>query len=57
MTDDEYRPITVSRRISAPADEIFQILADPHNHLILDGSGMLREVAWARRYAGLGMSS
>ncbi len=44
MTDDDYHPITVSRRISAPADEIFQILANPRNHLTLDGSGMLREV-------------
>lgn len=54
MTDDEYRPITVSRRISAPADEIFQILADPHNHLILDGSGMLREVASGTVIRGVG---
>jgi RNA polymerase sigma-70 factor, ECF subfamily len=41
----EYEPITVSRRISAPASEIFQLLADPRQHLDLDGSGMLREVA------------
>ena len=54
MTDGEYHPITVSRRISAPADEIFQILADPRNHLALDGSGMLREVASGTVIRGVG---
>ena len=29
MTDGEYRPVAVSRRISAPAHDIFRILADP----------------------------
>jgi hypothetical protein len=37
-----YEPITVSRRIGAPASEIFRILADPDRHRDLDGSGMLR---------------
>jgi hypothetical protein len=41
----EYEPITVSRRISAPASEIFRVLAEPGEHLDLDGSGMLRGVA------------
>jgi hypothetical protein len=50
----EYQPITVSRRISAPADEIFQILADPRNHLTLDGSGMVREVASGTVIGGVG---
>ena len=44
----------MSRRISAPADEIFQILADPRNHLALDGSGMLREVASGTVIRGVG---
>jgi hypothetical protein len=34
--------VTVSRRIEAPAAELFAILADPRRHLELDGSGMLR---------------
>ena len=42
MTDDECQPVTVSRRISAPAHDIFRVLADPARHVELDGSGMLR---------------
>ena len=45
MAGDRYEPITVSRRIAAPASEIFRILADPGRHRDLDGSGMLRGVA------------
>ena len=44
MAGSEYEPITVSRRIGAPASVIFQILADPGRHRELDGSGMLRGV-------------
>ena len=33
---------SVSRRITAPAAEIFRVLAVPANHPALDGSGMLR---------------
>jgi uncharacterized protein YndB with AHSA1/START domain len=36
--------VSVSRRITAPAPKIFQILAAPANHPALDGSGMLRTV-------------
>lgn len=35
-------PASVSRRINAPADVIFAILADPARHPEIDGSGMLR---------------
>lgn len=35
-------PVTVSRRINAPADAIFEILSDPRRHTDLDGSDMLR---------------
>jgi uncharacterized protein YndB with AHSA1/START domain len=35
-------PVTVSRRIAAPAAEIFKILADPRRHIEFDGSGMFR---------------
>ena len=42
MADDEYQPVAVSRRISAPAHDIFQVLANPARHQEFDGSGMLR---------------
>jgi hypothetical protein len=54
MAGDEYEPITVSRRIGAPASEIFQILADPGRHRDLDGSGMLRGVVSGARISGVG---
>jgi hypothetical protein len=41
MTADEYQPVRVSRRIEAPAADIFRVLADPRRHLEIDGSGML----------------
>jgi Polyketide cyclase / dehydrase and lipid transport len=34
--------VSVSRRIEAPADKLFGLLADSGNHLALDGAGMLR---------------
>ena len=34
--------VNVSRRIEAPASEIFKFLADPRRHPELDGSGMVR---------------
>jgi hypothetical protein len=37
MTDDEYQPVAVSRRICAPAHDIFQVLANPVRHMELDG--------------------
>jgi hypothetical protein len=45
MNTDERRWVSVSRRIAAPAAEIFRILADPRRHTELDGSGMLRGAA------------
>jgi hypothetical protein len=42
MRHNEYEPVAVSRRIAAPAADIFRILADPGRHTDLDGSGMLR---------------
>ena len=42
MAAEHGGPVSVSRRISAPASEIFAVLADPVRHLELDGSGMLR---------------
>jgi hypothetical protein len=50
----EYEPIRAWRRICAPADVIFQFLADPRMHLNLDGSGMLRGVASGSTITGVG---
>ena len=43
MTDDKCKPISVSRRIQAPAGDVFKVLADPTRHPDIDGSGMLRQ--------------
>jgi hypothetical protein len=42
VTDDEYQPVAVSRRICAPAHDIFEVLANPVRHPEFDGSQMLR---------------
>ena len=42
MAESAYQPVSVSRRIEAPAARIFAVLADPRRHLEIDGSGMLR---------------
>jgi hypothetical protein len=34
--------VSVSRRIAAPADRIFAVLADPRRHIDMDGSDMVR---------------
>lgn len=54
MTDDEYQPVAVSRRICAPAHDIFQILANPARHPELDGSGSLRGVVSTTMISGAG---
>jgi uncharacterized protein YndB with AHSA1/START domain len=45
MNDETCPTVEVSRRIEAPASEIFKILADPTMHLAIDGSEMLRGAA------------
>jgi hypothetical protein len=42
MTEGASQPVFVSRVISVPAQEIFDLLARPANHPLIDGSGMLR---------------
>jgi uncharacterized protein YndB with AHSA1/START domain len=42
VSDDEYQPVAVSRRISAPAHDIFQVIANPARHPEFDGSKSLR---------------
>jgi hypothetical protein len=54
MADSEYEPVRVSRRIGAPAHEIFQVLADPRRHREIDGSGMLRGAATERPVSAVG---
>src|SRR6476659_7790188 len=51
---DECPPVTVSRRIDAPPESIFRVLADPGLHPDLDGSGMLRSVVTNRVITGAG---
>jgi len=36
------RQLSVSRVIGAPAGQIFEVLADPANHPLIDGSGTVR---------------
>jgi hypothetical protein len=54
MIDDECKPVVVSRRICAPAHDIFQILADPVRHLELDGSESLRGAVSTTMISGVG---
>jgi uncharacterized protein YndB with AHSA1/START domain len=54
MTPDEYQPVRVSRRITAPAADIFRVLADPRRHLEIDGSGMLRGAVSDAAITGVG---
>jgi uncharacterized protein YndB with AHSA1/START domain len=42
MGNAECDPVSASRRIDAPASDIFKLLADPDRHPEFDGSGMLR---------------
>jgi uncharacterized protein YndB with AHSA1/START domain len=46
--------VSVSRRIEVPAERLFALLADPANHPLIDGSGMVREPVAAVKMAGTG---
>jgi uncharacterized protein YndB with AHSA1/START domain len=46
--------VSVSRRIEAPAERLFALLADSANHPLIDGSGMVREPAPAVQVSGTG---
>ena len=48
--------VSVSRRIDAPAERLFALLADSANHPLIDGSGMVREPAPAVRLSRTGDS-
>jgi uncharacterized protein YndB with AHSA1/START domain len=43
MTTDRDGKVTVTRRMDAPAPEVFARLADPAQHPNFDGSGMVRD--------------
>jgi hypothetical protein len=47
-------PVAVSRRISAPAGDVFQILTDPTGHVAMDGSGMVRGAVSEYVVSGVG---
>ena len=54
MTDSDYQPVAVSRRIGAPAHAIFQILASPARHPELDGSQSVRGAGSPAMISGVG---
>ncbi len=51
---EKSKTIEVSRRIEAPAEIIFEILASPKRHMDFDGSGMLRGAVLNRPISGVG---
>jgi hypothetical protein len=54
MTDDACQPVTVSRRICAPARAIFRVLANPARHPEFDGSQSLRGAGSTAMISGVG---
>ena len=54
MTDDDCPPVAVSRRICAPAQDIFRILANPVRHPEFDGSESLQGAGSAAVISAVG---
>ncbi len=54
MNDDVCPTVEVSRRIEAPASEIFRVLSDPEMHPAIDGSEMLRGAETKQVVTGIG---
>jgi uncharacterized protein YndB with AHSA1/START domain len=54
MGNADCSPVSVSRRIDAPAGDIFKLLVDPGRHPEFDGSGMLRQGASNDIVTGVG---
>jgi uncharacterized protein YndB with AHSA1/START domain len=54
MRNEECTPVSVTRRIDAPAADIFKLLANPDRHPEFDGSGMLRPGASNKVITGVG---
>ncbi|MGW0519958.1 SRPBCC family protein [Crossiella sp. NPDC003009] len=51
---EETTQVSVSRRIAAPAADIFRVLAEPRRHVDLDASRMLRESLFEGAITGAG---
>lgn len=54
MPPEQEIPIRATRRINAPAHEIFELLATPSRHIEFDGSGMLRGSDFEGRLNAIG---
>lgn len=54
MTEETCPPVSVSRKIGAPAEKLFGILTRPASHPLIDGSGMLREATSDPVLTGVG---
>jgi len=54
LTEDSCQPVSVSRRIDAPAEVLFAVLTDPARHPGIDGSGMVRKAHGTSVIAGPG---
>ncbi|MFM7686464.1 MAG: SRPBCC family protein [Actinomycetota bacterium] len=54
LTPDDPNVATVQRFIPAPADKIFDLLADPSRHREIDGSGTVREASGGSQRLQLG---
>lgn len=53
-SDEKSRQVSVSRTIAAPPETIFDILADPSKHPLIDGSGTVRESKGGSQHLSLG---
>ena len=51
MSDER---VSATRRIAAPAHELFEIVSDPGGHVEIDGSGMLEAAPHAKRMTEVG---
>lgn len=54
MANEVANRVAVSKRVGAPVDEVFAVLADPNRHASIDGSGMLRFAVGAEPVARVG---
>ncbi len=54
MTYESCPPVSVSRTIGVPAEKLFDILARPASHPLIDGSGMVREASSDGIVTGVG---
>jgi uncharacterized protein YndB with AHSA1/START domain len=42
-TTSNHKVVKVTRTIAAPAEKIFEVLADPRQHSVIDGSGSVQD--------------